>query len=450
MVGNEKRIKDNEGIKAETFELLKKQRSRLVLGILAGSSIEFYDYLLTATIAALIWPLIFVPPGSGLWGYVLSMGLFVAGQATRPIGALIWGHIGDRIGRRNTLIYELVVMSIAMLGIALTPDYSTLGVTSIFLLLSFRLLQGLSMGGEYGTAASWLVEYSAKLEPNKRVFYGSWIPTAIYLGQLSAVLGLLGISIIFPGYQLYTLGWRILYIIGSFAALIGIFIRLRLFESPLFIEIVHKRELESYPSIKVFKGYWKYLFFLALISFSLVSFYYTSQSFALAYMKVLGFDYTTVVEVNAIALVIAIIVNYFAALAGDKIGRKLLVILGLASGIILTYPYMISIASLNIVFATISHILYYAIAWAIPYAVLQTFIAEHFPTNMRVSGTNIAYQTGNSIGGSLATFLGTYIVALVGNPKIAWLYVGALGISLAIPGLLVVFLLKDTKDKHIK
>jgi|GEM_PF-957218 len=335
------------------------------------------------------------------------MGLFVAGQATRPVGAFLWGHLGDRIGRRNTLIYELIVMSSAMLGIALTPGYSDIGPISIYLLLLFRLFQGLSMGGEYGTAASWLVEYAATLEPKRRVLYGSWIPMAIYIGQISAVLGLIGVSIAFPGKFLFTYGWRILYIIGAFAAIVGIFIRVRLLESLLFIEIIEKKALENFPSIRVIKSQWRIILLLGLISFSLVSFYYTSQSFALAYMKVLGFNYMVVIEINALALAIAMLINYIAALLGDRKGRKPLIIFGLVSGIILTYPYILSIVSLNVIFATIFHIIYYATAWVIPYAVLQTYIAEHFSTNVRVSGTNIAYQSGNSAGGSLASLLGT-------------------------------------------
>jgi len=124
-------------------------------------------------------------------------------------------------------------------------------------------------------------------------------------------------------------------------------------------------------------------------------------------MKVLGFNYMGVIEINALALAIAMLINYIAALLGDRKGRKPLIIFGLVSGIILTYPYILSIVSLNVIFAATFHIIYYATAWVIPYAVLQTYIAEHFSTNLRVSGTNIAYQSGNSAGGSLASLLGT-------------------------------------------
>jgi len=170
-----------DSLKINNVDSLKKHKAMILGGVLAGSSIEFYIYLLTATVAALIWPRVFAHPEAGLWSYVLSMGLFAAGQVMRPVGAFLWGHLSDRIGRRNTLLYELSLMSIAMAGIALTPGYSDASALSIYIPSFFRLLQGLSMGGEYGTASSWLIEYAIKIRPSRRVLYGSFVPTAIYI-----------------------------------------------------------------------------------------------------------------------------------------------------------------------------------------------------------------------------------------------------------------------------
>ena len=436
-----------DSLKINNVDSLKKHKAMILGGVLAGSSIEFYDYLLTATVAALIWPRVFAPPEAGLWSYVLSMGLFAAGQVMRPVGAFLWGHLSDRIGRRNTLLYELSLMSIAMAGIALTPGYSDAGALSIYILLFFRLLQGLSMGGEYGTASSWLVEYAIKIRPSRRVLYGSFVPAAIYIGQFSASMGVLSISLAMSEDIVYSIGWRILYAIGLIAALAGLIIRLRLLESPLFIEIYERKALLRSPTAYTIRRYWRETILLSFISFSLVAYYYVSQSFALSYMKTMGMSLAIATAINSIALVIALVINYMAALLGDIMGRRPLIILGLIAGMVLSYPYMASIASRETFLIGVSHAVYYALSWVIPYAVLQTFIAEHYPTSCRASGTNIAYQTGNSAGGSLASILGAYIVASSGNPYQAWPYLGTMVTILTIPGLVAILRLSDTRER---
>ncbi|QGA68975.1 MFS transporter [Sulfolobus sp. E11-6] len=253
-----------------------------------GTLVEWYDLFVVGVAASLIWPTLFYPTGIGAAALAASISTYGSIFFTRPIGAIIFGHFGDKIGRKTMLIWTLLLSSVGMIGMALTPPFVSIGLLAPILILIFRLIQGIGLGGEYGGAATILIEYTAKT--NKRAYYSSFLQATVPLGALFAILGLFLGRTYMTAAEFATIGWRILLGIGAVALIIGGFIRYVLMESPLFQELLKKKEIERSPVTTVLKERWKAIFLLGL------SWAYIVTIFAIIYFPT-GLSYMAALKI---------------------------------------------------------------------------------------------------------------------------------------------------------
>ncbi|QXJ28722.1 hypothetical protein J5U23_01591 [Saccharolobus shibatae B12] len=421
----------------------------ITLGVLIGSIIEQYDFLVTGTVASLIWPHIFFGPGTTLAAAIFtSVSIYGLGLIIRPIGAYIWGHVGDRIGRRDAMVWAIVLMGLAMLGIGVTPGYSVIGGLGLILITIFRIMQGISFGGEFGSASTWIVEAAANTK--RRAFWGSWVgqtlPIGIILGSGSVTL----ITFTMPLNAVYSYGWRILFIIGFIAAMLGLVIRLRLEDSPLFREIREKRQIVEYPASKVLKEKGTLVLHLSMINAGVGAAFWLSQVFGISYMTLNGIPSRLASLSNVFAALVAIIFMFLSGALADRIGRKWTILTGMLLMVVLAYPYVIAIGTGNYGTALTAQILFFSLTVGIAYAAQPAFYTEHFPTKYRASGTNLAYQISQVYGGGLAPILATYIVSALHGAKFAWPYLVVLIITYGIIAIVGVLTLKETKDVDLR
>jgi MFS family permease len=417
----------------------------LTFGVLIGSIIEQYDFLVTGTVAALIWPHVFFGPGTTLAAAVFtSVAVYGLGLIIRPVGAYVWGHVGDRIGRRNAMVWALVVMGLGTLAMGLTPGYSVLGAVGLIVLSIFRLIQGFSFGGEFGSASTWLIEGAANTK--RRGFWGSWVGQSLPLGIILGSGSVAVTTHVLPLAAVYSYGWRILFVIGFLAAVAGVLIRLRLRDSPLFEELEQKQQILQYPASKVWKEKTGLILHLSMLNAGIGAAFWLNQVFGVSYMSLTGIPTTQASLANVYAAIVAMFFMYTGGVLADRIGRRMVILTGMVLMVLLAYPYVLAVGSGVYTVAIIAQILFFSLTVGIAYPAQPAFFAEHFPTKYRASGVNSAYQISQVYGGGLAPILATYIVSALHGAKFAWPYLVILIIVYGIIAIAGVLTLRETKD----
>lgn len=416
----------------------------LTFGVLIGSIIEQYDFLVTGTVAALIWPQVFFPKGQSLATAIFtSVGVYGLGLIIRPVGAYVWGQVADRSGRKRAMIWALVVMGIGTLAVGLTPGYATIGESGLIMLAIFRLIQGFSFGGEFGTAATWLVEGAAKT--NRRGFWGSWVGQSVPVGIISGSGSVALIMAVLPTGDLLSYGWRILFVAGFLAAVTGIIIRLRLEESPLFKEVAGRHEKLDSPASKVWREKPGLILHLSLLNAGLGAAFWLSQVFGVSYMYLTGIPAGQASLTNVYAALVAMVLMYIGGTLADRYGRKVVIFTGLLFMVALAYPYVLAIGSGNYATVVLAQVVFFSLTYGLAYPAQPAFYAEHFATSYRASGVNNAYQMSQVYGGGLAPILATYVVSVVGGAKLASPY---LVVMIALYGIIAIagiLTFKETK-----
>jgi MFS family permease len=417
----------------------------LTFGIVIGSIIEQYDFLVTGTVAALIWPLVFFPKGTTLATAIFtSVAIYGLGLIIRPVGAYFWGHIGDRAGRKNSMVWALIVMGLGTLAIGLTPSYATIGEFGLILLSIFRLVQGFSFGGEFGTASTWLVEAAAKT--NRRGFWGSWVGQTLPMGIIAGSGSVAIITGVLPSAEVVSYGWRILFVIGFLAAVSGVLIRVKLEESSLFKAVEEKHQKLDYPASKAWKDKPGLILHLSMLNGGIGAAFWLCQVFGVSYMSLTGIATKEASLTNVYAAIVAMVFMYIGGILADRYGRKVVILTGMSLMVILAYPYVIAIGSGNYATAVVAQILFFSLTLGIAYPAQPAFYAEHFPTNYRASGVNNAYQISQVYGGGLAPILATYIVSAVGGAKLAWPYLTAMIALYGIIAIVGILTFRETKQ----
>jgi len=238
---------------------MSKDKSRIITGKIVaaatiGSLVEYYDFFIAATAAAIIWPYIMFPNINPAVVFLYSAILFVVAPATGPVGGYIFGHFGDKLGRKFSLIITLILMGVGALGVGLTPTYAAIGIAAPILILIFRITEGIGIGGETGNSFLVILEYVYKSK--WRAFWTSFVHSAGWLGVLTSSLFFGILASVLPSSALLDWGWRIPFFVGSIVILIGIYFRYRIAETPLFMEVVKKRrEIVKRPANEAFKKY---------------------------------------------------------------------------------------------------------------------------------------------------------------------------------------------------
>lgn len=412
-----------------------------------GSLVEWYDFFISGVAAAAIWPAVFFPMGNYAVAVALSVATYGVVFFVRPFGAFLFGHFGDRLGRKPVLVWTLMTMGLGTLGIALTPPYASLGVAAPILIVMFRLVQGLGLGGEFGGAATWLSEFASASK--HRSFWTGWMQTAIPFGIAFAALTYYFIGSLVPPAALLTWGWRVPFFVGTAILAIGMLIRHRLGESPLFARLARERAVEKRPAVEALRADWKKVILLGLVSAPpAVVGNFVILPFAVSLMVVLGFSPALASLLVGLSALIGVVWVMAGAALGDVIGRRKVVLLGIMVIMVAVYPSFLLILTRNSLLALLGLLLNGGEFFA-P-SVLAAFLPEQFPTRHRYSGAGLSFQMGGFFTGIATSGLLPAIIVYTEGPLKAWPYVAAVTAAFCAIAALSMALVKETKNAGLQ
>lgn len=378
---------------------------------LVGTALEWYDYFLFGTAAALIFNGLFFPEQDPLTGTLLAFATFGVGFGARPIGGLVFGHYGDRIGRKTMLVITLVIMGVATCAIGLLPTYAQIGIWAPILLVVLRLVQGFGVGGEWGGAVLMAVEHAPA---GRRGYYGSW-------PQMGVPAGLVLSTVVFtifqamPEEQFLAWGWRIPFLLSVVLIAVGLYVRLRLMESPAFQKVDETDTEAQMPIVEVFRTYPRNILIALGARVGDNMLFYIFSVFVLTYVtEELGLpESTALIGVTIGACLEFFLIPFFGALS-DRIGRRPVYMGGAIFCMLFAFPYfwLMNTEATALIWLAISLSLF--IGHAAMYAPQASFLSELFGTRVRYSGASIGYQLAPIVGGGIAPFIAVALLAATG------------------------------------
>jgi metabolite-proton symporter len=409
------------------------QTKRVILAGLIGTSLEWYDFFLYGSAAALVFNKLFFPTFEPLTGTLLALLTYAIGFVARPLGGIVFGHFGDRVGRKNVLVATLLLMGIATFLIGLLPTYATLGVAAPLLLVALRFLQGLGLGGEWGGAVLMSIEHG---DPARRGFNASWPQVGVPAGNLLAA-GVLGImSAALPEEAFLSWGWRVPFLLSGLLVVVGLWIRLRIVESPLFAEVEQSGQKAKMPLVEVLRTHPRALAsaFCARIGVDVA--FYTFVTYSLSYVSgTLELDRG--VALNAVLIGSAVqlfLIPLFGALS-DRVGRRPVYLAGTAATAVWVFAFFPLLDSRSFPVIALASIVALA-CHAAMYGPQAAFIAELFSTRLRYSGASMGYQVAGIFGGALAPIIALELLGRFQTTVAISLYVVA-ALAVTAAGLLI-------------
>jgi MFS family permease len=394
-----------------------KAPGKAALASWIGSAVEYYDFFIYGTAAALIFPKIFFSAADPQAAAIASFATFGVAYIARPFGAVILGHIGDKFGRKKVLTFTLLLMGFSTFIIGCLPTYDHVGILAPILLVVARLLQGISAAGEQAGANSMTLEHAP---PNRRAFFTSFTLSGTQAGLILATLVFIPISRL-PEADLLAWAWRIPFFLSLVVVIVGFWVRRTLPETPVFIEEAKKHETAKLPLFTLFRNNWAdvlRIVFAALISVVSTIFSVFTLSYAVNTMHI---DRSTMLTVLVLANIVALgAIPLWASLA-DRIGRKPVFIFGALGCAVLIWPYIWAISQGNLPLVFILGILLSGIVYSASNGVWPALYGEMFDTRVRLSGMAIGTQIGFALGG----FAPTISAALLGTGPNGWVPVAA-------------------------
>ncbi|QGA68993.1 MFS transporter [Sulfolobus sp. E11-6] len=410
-----------------------------------GTFLEYYDFFAGSILAGTIWPLIFFAPGNIVSATIASIGAYASTYFARPIGAYIFGHFGDKIGRKFSLILTLLLLAVGSIGISVLPPYASIGIVASALLTLFRVVQGLGIGGEFGGGGALLMEFVSN---DRRGFWGGIFESSLPFGLLTASGGILLASSVMSRTGFLDIGWRIVYGMAVIVAIIGMIMRYRMSESPLFLSVLQKRQISKWPASLVLKKYWRKVILLALAWLFVVGVNQLVVVFGNEYLSSLGFPISLISLGVVIQGIAGVLISIFTGYISDKIGRKrTLLVGGILAAISLPIFFIMVLTKLSFMVLLAEALMGVMTFWG--NGVVISFFSENYPTNIRVSGVGLSYQLGGLITGILlAAILPLAIIEGHGIIN-SWPYVSLIGITISIVSIISHLLLKETKDSQL-
>lgn len=391
---------------------MKKDNYKVLFASLIGSVIEWYDYFLYGSVAALVFNQIFFVSDNPQFGILYAYASFALAFFIRPFGGIIFSHIGDKVGRKKTLILTLSLMGVATFLMGALPTYQQIGILAPILLIILRLIQGIGLGGEWGGALLLAVEYAPK---NKRGFYGSIPQIGVTIGMLLGTASLSLMSML-PDSSFISWGWRIPFIFSILLVGLGLWIRKGIDETPSFKKIQESGEIVKFPLIDTLKYNYKEVIISICAKAVETAPFYIFCVFIVSYAtKNLGFDKTTTLNAVMIATIITTLLIPLMGALSDKIGRKRLFVFGAILMALYAFPYFWILQQKNTTALVLATILGVGIIWAPITAVLGTMFSEIFDAKIRYTGISLGYQVGAAIAGGTAPLIATALLMSFDN-----------------------------------
>jgi MFS family permease len=423
-----------------------RQIYRVALASIIGSVIEQYDYLVTGVIAATVWGGIFFKL-PGLAAVAAAIGVYGFGIIIRPIGAFIFGHIADRMGRKTALVYALVLMGLSTLAIGLTPTYDMIGVAAPVLLLVFRFIQGISFGAEFGTASTWVVEQAARSK--HRAFWGAWVGFAIPIGLLLGFGSVILVRSLMSPEAFTQWGWRIFFVFGFLVAIVGLIIRTRTEDSFVFERHRTTGAVLDSPAQQVWREMGGTILRTSLVNAMFGGAFFLYFVFGTSYMKAAGFKGTTPEVIGLIAAAFMLVFMIIGSLLADWINRRTILLIAAIVFFLFAIPYFYLVNTGSFLLATIAEVIGFGFVFGFGYGAIPTFYTENFPTRYRASGASASYQLSQVYGGGLIPIVAGLILSAYGIQR-AYLYIGGLVMIYALLAIYAILATPETKGVDLE
>ena len=392
------------------------QLRRVVVASFIGTTIEWYDFFLYGTAAALVFNRLFFPTLDSLAGTLSAYGTFAVGFVARPLGGAVFGHFGDRLGRKNMLVWSLAIMGVATALIGLTPTYAQVGIWAPVLLVVLRFIQGFGVGGEWGGAVLLAVEHSGG---ERRGFHGSWPQMGVPGGLLLSTGVFAALSSWLPEPAFLAWGWRVPFLLSVVLVGIGLFVRLRILESPSFEKLKDARGESRTPLLDVFREHPREVAIGMGMRFAQNVIFYIYTVFVLSYgEKTLGYPRGVMLRGVMIASFIGLFATPFWSHLSDRIGRRPIYLTGVVFSLAFAFPFF-WLVERGPAFVPVAMILAMNIGHDMMYGPMAATLSELFGTRVRYSGASLTYQLTSVVSGGVAPFIATVLLARYGSGAVA-------------------------------
>ncbi|MCM0614992.1 MFS transporter [Paenarthrobacter sp. TYUT067] len=383
-----------------------------VIAASAGNVVEFYDNIAFGLLAATLGKVFFPSTDPGV-SLLAAFSAFAVTFLARPFGGLVFGSLGDRLGRQRTLIFVILLMTVATVGIGLLPGYDVIGIAAPILLILLRIVQGLSFGGELGGVLAFIVEHA---KSNNRGTLVGLVMAAAFVGNLLALAVITGLSAFLSSAEMLAWGWRIPFLLAGPLGLIGLYIRRRLDETPAFRAIQEAGEIEQFPLRAVVRGHYKALLKCAGLAIVALLPIYLMEAYNTNYLLVtVRISQSDALTATLVATVVAMAFTVLSGRLSDRYGRKPVLLASLIVAILLAYPaYVVMIAG-SALSAVAGQTLMGIIRGGVT-GITAVAMIELFPTRLRYSGFALAYGLTAAIFGGTVPLVATYLVEVTENP----------------------------------
>lgn len=383
------------------------QPRRAAAAAFIGTTIEFYDFYIYATAAALVLGQVFFPSSDPVMSTLAAFGSFAVGFIARPMAGMVFGHLGDRLGRKKMLLVTMALMGLATTGIGLLPSYASVGIWAPIGLIVLRIIQGISVGGEWGGAVLMASEHAPA---RRKTFYASFAQLGSPAGLLLALIAFRLVTSL-DQQDFLDWGWRLPFLASGVLMMFGLMIRSGVHESPEFAKARANNETAQYPVMEVLRSCWKQILFAAAaVTIGSAGFFFTN-TFMITYVtQYQGISRATILDCLFLVTIIQLLSQPLSALLAERIGEgrflKWVALLCMAT----PYPMFLLVGTQNIVLMTLGIALAVVILSAL-YAVIAGYMTQAFPVHLRYSGISIAYQLACAVAGGSTPLIGTLLAS---------------------------------------
>ncbi len=418
--------------------------TKALVASLIGSSIEWYDYLLYGTVAPLVFVKLFFPMTDATSGLLLTYVTFAIPFFVRPLGGIVFSHIGDKVGRKITLVLTLALMGAATFLIGCLPDYATVGVLAPILLITLRCIQGLGIGGEWGGALLLAVEHSS---PYNRGFFGSVPQMGVPVGMLLGTVVLSAVSAL-PEPSFLAWGWRIPFLLSAVLVIVGLWIRQGIDETPVFRQAKEAGQLARVPIVETLRHHWRTVLQAVGLKVVETAPFYVFSAFAISYATLyIGFDKMVALNAVTLAALLTTLTIPLMGMLADRVGRKPLYIAGTLAIMAFAFPYFWLVSLGSALWFTVATSVALAVCWAPITAVLGTLYAEIFSTSVRYTGVTLGFQIGSALAGGTAPLISTFLLERFAH---SWLPVAGYLVFVSSVSLCCIVVTRETRDSDLR